>query len=256
MNKVFLIDIDGTICDDIPNEDSHLYATAKCFPEALKITNKWYQSGNIITFFTARESKDREVTEKWLKENGFNYHGLVMDKPRIKEEKGKSIISDIVDDFKLAPKFLFTFGTGITAFYEPISNLLNNSGFVMSEYQIYLLIITAIASIIGESDTEGLVNEIKEEGLFSAFETVKDFILKTEKLLKEITKKTLGAGYVISDILAFTSLLVPVMNILNDTINNYGISKNSLTGLFKGIILATITYSVKSIINRIKKKLN
>ena len=61
------IDIDGTICDDIPNEDSHLYATAKCFPEALKITNKWYQSGNIITFFTARESKDREVTEKWLK---------------------------------------------------------------------------------------------------------------------------------------------------------------------------------------------
>ena len=85
MNKGFLIDINGTICDDIPNEDSHLYATAKCFPEALKIINKWYQSGNIITFFTARESKDREVTEKWLKENGFNYHGLVMDKPRIKE---------------------------------------------------------------------------------------------------------------------------------------------------------------------------
>ena len=85
MNKVFLIDIDGTICDDIPNEDSHLYSKAKCFPEALKITNKWYQSGNIITFFTAIESKDREVTEKWLKENGFNYHGLVMDKPRIKD---------------------------------------------------------------------------------------------------------------------------------------------------------------------------
>lgn len=85
MNKVFLIDIDGTICDDIPNEDSHLYSKAKCFPEALKITNKWYQSGNIITFFTARESKDREVTEKWLKENGFNYHGLVMGKPRIKD---------------------------------------------------------------------------------------------------------------------------------------------------------------------------
>jgi len=25
MNKIFLIDIDGTICDDIKNEDSHLY---------------------------------------------------------------------------------------------------------------------------------------------------------------------------------------------------------------------------------------
>ena len=174
----------------------------------------------------------------------------------IKEEKGKSIISDIVDDYKLAPKFIFTFGTGITAFYEPIANLLSNSGFEMSEYQIYLLIITAIASIIGESDISGLTNKIKEEGLSSALETVKEFILNTERLLKEITKKTLGAGYVISDILAFTSLLVPTMNILNDTINSYGINKSSLTGLFKGIILATITYSVKSVINRIKKKLD
>jgi len=85
MNKVFLIDIDGTICDDIPNEDSHLYPSAKPFPDALRIINKWYNEGDIITFFTARESKDREVTEKWLEKNGFNYHGLVMDKPRIKE---------------------------------------------------------------------------------------------------------------------------------------------------------------------------
>ena len=85
MNRVFLIDIDGTICDDIKNEDSHLYPSAKCYPDALRIINKWYDEGNIITFFTARESKDRNVTETWLKENGFNYHGLVMDKPRIKD---------------------------------------------------------------------------------------------------------------------------------------------------------------------------
>lgn len=84
-NKVFLIDIDGTVCDDIKNEDSHLYETAKVFPEAREILNKWYDEGNVITFFTARESKDREVTENWLKDNGFKYHGLVMDKPRIKD---------------------------------------------------------------------------------------------------------------------------------------------------------------------------
>jgi uncharacterized HAD superfamily protein len=85
MNKVFLIDIDGTICDDIKNEDSHLYPSAKHFPDALRIINKWYDEGDVITFFTARESKDREVTEAWLMEKGFKYHGLVMDKPRIKD---------------------------------------------------------------------------------------------------------------------------------------------------------------------------
>lgn len=85
MNRVFLIDIDGTICEDIKNEDSHLYMVAKVYPDALKIINKWYDEGNIITFFTARESKDRSTTEAWLLSHGFKYHGLVMDKPRIKD---------------------------------------------------------------------------------------------------------------------------------------------------------------------------
>jgi len=84
-NKVFLIDIDGTVSEDIKNEDSHLYATAKILPGALGMLNKWYYEGNIITFFTAREEKDRGVTEMWLTQSGFKYHGLVMNKPRIKD---------------------------------------------------------------------------------------------------------------------------------------------------------------------------
>lgn len=85
MSKIFLVDIDGTICDDIKNEDSHLYPTANEYPNAKDTLNKWYDEGNQIHFFTARESKDREVTETWLKEHGFKYHGLIMDKPRIKD---------------------------------------------------------------------------------------------------------------------------------------------------------------------------
>ena len=87
LQKLFLIDIDGTICDDIKNEDSHLYPTAEIFPKALEIINKWYNEGNVITFFTARESKDRQVTLDWLDKHGFKYHGLVMDKPRIKDQQ-------------------------------------------------------------------------------------------------------------------------------------------------------------------------
>jgi hypothetical protein len=85
--KLFLIDIDGTICDDIRNEESELYSTANAFPRALEIINKWYDEGNVITFFTARESKDREVTLQWLDKHGFKYQGLVMDKPRINDEQ-------------------------------------------------------------------------------------------------------------------------------------------------------------------------
>jgi uncharacterized HAD superfamily protein len=84
-DKVFLIDIDGTISDDIKNEDSHLYPDAKVIPGARECINEWYENGSKITFFTARNEKDRKVTEIWLKDNGFKYHSLIMDKPRIND---------------------------------------------------------------------------------------------------------------------------------------------------------------------------
>ena len=37
--KNYLIDIDGTICDDIPNEEPERMATAKLYPDALVILN-------------------------------------------------------------------------------------------------------------------------------------------------------------------------------------------------------------------------
>ena len=80
--KNYLIDIDGTICDDIPNEEPERMSTAKLFPDALETLNKWYDEGNVICFFTSRTEEHRKVTEQWLKNNGFKYHSLVMGKPR------------------------------------------------------------------------------------------------------------------------------------------------------------------------------
>ena len=80
--KNYLIDIDGTICDDIPNEQPERMATAKVFDDALKTINQWYDEGHIITFFTSRLESHREVTENWLDKTGFKYHGLLMGKPR------------------------------------------------------------------------------------------------------------------------------------------------------------------------------
>lgn len=119
-NKVILVDIDGTVCEDIKNEDSHLYSTAELYPDSLDIINKWYDNGNIITFFTAREEKDREVTEKWLNDNGFKYHGLIMNKPRCNDEQEYMWIDnrkvrgvtykETWDNLKVVNKDILTFG--------------------------------------------------------------------------------------------------------------------------------------------------
>lgn len=80
--KNYLIDIDGTICDDIPNEQPERMLTAELYPDALVTLNKWYDEGHVIFFFTSRTEAHREVTEQWLKKHGFKYHGMVMGKPR------------------------------------------------------------------------------------------------------------------------------------------------------------------------------
>ncbi len=80
--KNYLIDIDGTVCDDIPNEEPERMETAELYPDALETVNGWYDQGHIITFFTSRLEIHREVTERWLDKYGFKYHGILMGKPR------------------------------------------------------------------------------------------------------------------------------------------------------------------------------
>lgn len=80
--KNYLIDIDGTVTEDVPNEEPERMATCEPFPDALQTLNKWHEEGHIITFFTSRTEAHRDVTESWLNKHGFKYHGLLMNKPR------------------------------------------------------------------------------------------------------------------------------------------------------------------------------
>jgi uncharacterized HAD superfamily protein len=107
--KNYLIDIDGTICDDIPNEAPERMATAQHYPDALATLNRWYEQGHIITFFTSRVEEHRQVTENWLQEKGFKYHGMVMGKPRggnyhwidnhlVRATRYKGKFTDLVDE--------------------------------------------------------------------------------------------------------------------------------------------------------------
>lgn len=80
--KNYLIDIDGTITDDVPNEEPWRMATVLPYLDAKEILNGWYNEGHIITFFTSRTDAHREVTETWLAKHNFKYHALLLNKPR------------------------------------------------------------------------------------------------------------------------------------------------------------------------------
>ena len=174
----------------------------------------------------------------------------------IKEEKGKNIIQDIVDEFKLAPKFIFTFGTGIGAFYEPVQKLLEGSGIVVGEKEVYLIIITAIASILNDHKVGKLVERLKSEGLYSVLDDVKHYINSTRRIINSVTKNVLGSTYTLADILGFTALLVPTMNLLNTIISDYGLNMGNLDGMLKGVVLSASVYGIKSVIKRLRNKLS
>jgi len=80
--KNYIIDIDGTICDDVPNEEPERMATCKPYPDALKTINGWFDDGHIITYLTARLTEHYDVTKEWLDKHGFKYHALMVGKPR------------------------------------------------------------------------------------------------------------------------------------------------------------------------------
>lgn len=80
--KNYLIDIDGTICDDVPNEEPERMSIVEPYFDALEMLNRWHDDGHIIFFFTSRTEAHREVTEEWLNRHGFKYQGILFGKPR------------------------------------------------------------------------------------------------------------------------------------------------------------------------------
>jgi hypothetical protein len=80
--KNYLIDIDGTITEDVPNEEPDRMLIVQPYPNAVNVINEWFDQGHIITFFTSRTEEHRKITETWLNLHSFRYHGLLMGKPR------------------------------------------------------------------------------------------------------------------------------------------------------------------------------
>lgn len=86
--KVYVIDIDGVICnEDVPVPDRI------GFTNRIAMINDLYEQGNTIIYFTARgmnsqdnnqlasDTKYRELTTKQLNTWGCKYHNLYFGKP-------------------------------------------------------------------------------------------------------------------------------------------------------------------------------
>jgi len=168
----------------------------------------------------------------------------------------ENILKDILKDFNITSGILFTFGAGMAALMGPVDRLLNNSGFSLSEKEILLLLITSIAIIIKDSESNKLLDEVKEKGLTEALNGVGEFLINTKKLINNISSKVIGVTYSLLDILGFALLLNPTMNIVNDIISDENITSSDTNRLLSGAAFATVVYGLKSVMSKIKNKIN
>lgn len=80
--KNYLIDIDGTITEDVPNEQPERMSIVEPFEGSVDMVNSWYKEGHVITFFTSRTYEHELITKEWLQKWNFKYHNIIFNKPR------------------------------------------------------------------------------------------------------------------------------------------------------------------------------
>jgi hypothetical protein len=80
--KNYLIDIDGTVTEDVPNEQPERMSEVVPYEGSVEMINTWYDEGHVITFFTSRTDEHELVTKQWLEKWGFKYHNILFNKPR------------------------------------------------------------------------------------------------------------------------------------------------------------------------------
>jgi hypothetical protein len=185
------------------------------------------------------------------------YESILREEESVDSED-ESIVKGIMNEMGLASSFIFQFGTGIGAFMRPVTELLQNRGISLNKEEIALLLITAFSIMLTHSKVEiGRLREaVKDKDLDKYLSDVTKFIFGTKKLLSVIGEKIGRTVHTLSDVLGFTFMLVPSMNIIKDVINSNGITPDSLGQLFGGLTLAAGSYGIKTVINKIMKRMN
>ena len=167
----------------------------------------------------------------------------------------ENILKDTLKDLKINSGVLFTFGTGIGSFLNPVSRLLSGSGFSMDERDIILLIITSFALIIKDNEGVTLLEKVREKGLMPALKGVINFVINVKNVLNAVSKNLIGVTYSLLDILGFTLLLTPTMKIIDEVIKNNGIGLENTERLLSGAALSATVYSLKSVFSKLKNKI-
>lgn len=206
----------------------------------------------------------------------------MLSNPPINEDKSqdsgwKQILNKVFSDLGLNFALITTFGTGIAAMFPIVVELIENNNLNLdsTKENMLLLTITAVAITyleerknkttkvqIDMSDQEikenaqSLLAELKLRGIGNGIvkKVVKSF-QAIGNLIKIVFKNVNNVINGFVDMFAYTSLLIPCMNVLASFIDKYSLNLDTLQGNFLSIGVGVLTIISKNGIDYIIKKL-
>ena len=146
------------------------------------------------------------------------------------------------------------FGAGIGALYGPISSILENSGLIITEKDVVLLLISAMSYMTTSPEAKILYKKIKEEGLEKPFGVVKEALQNIDVVINQFTKSILGTAMSLFDLFGYTSVFIPIINFITQIITHSDVNSSNLKQIFGGLALSTLGYSLKDKMKRMLKK--
>ena len=196
-------------------------------------------------------------------ENMMDAEAIAMDVPdRLEEqypeqEPTKSMFQKTLSDMGVQLQFVGTFGFGISGMFGFVKELLEGQYPTLSEGEIILIFLSALSylSINTIKDIQRLREEVKGRGLGGYVNKVVELLKDFENISLKVAEK---AGFTVSslaELLGYTFLLVPILDITNRIIGEVGFDITALSSYLKGALVSVGIFYIKNLFNSLVLRL-
>ena len=196
-------------------------------------------------------------------ENMMDAEAIAMDAPdRLEEqypeqEPTKSMFQKTLSDMGVQLQFVGTFGFGISGMFGFVKELLEGQYPTLSEGEIILIFLSALSylSINTIKDIQRLREEVKGRGLGGYVNKVVELLKDFENISLKVVEK---AGFTVSslaELLGYTFLLVPILDITNRIIGEVGFDITALSSYLKGALVSVGIFYIKNLFNSLVLRL-
>ena len=196
-------------------------------------------------------------------ENMMDAEAIAMDAPdRLEEqypeqEPTKSMFQKTLSDMGVQLQFVGTFGFGISGMFGFVKELLEGQYPTLSEGEIILIFLSALSylSINTIKDIQRLREEVKGRGLGGYVNKVVELLKDFENISLKVVEK---AGFTVSslaELLGYTFLLVPILDVTNRIIGEVGFDITALSSYLKGALVSVGIFYIKNLFNSLVLRL-